>query len=215
MFEPDYPMAVVWPADPSNYGYAGRTNYPKGFCIHVAEEPADPHGGTPLYFAKPHVGGSTHYFIPYGGGCYQMVPEAEGAWANGVVGKPYPGWADPNVNLNLQSLSVEIEGYCSTLTLPTPQWKSLVDLVQNRCTAHGIPLDRAHIFGHYEVSVERSDPGPRFPWQQFIDAVLQDRADEVFLAVSQVRANLMKLVLESRWQDLLNALWFIGVRPTV
>ncbi len=199
-FTPDYKHAVAWPAHPSNWGY-GQPNQPKGFCIHTPEEPADPHGGTPLYFAGANRNASTHYFVNQTGGVYQMVEEKEGAYANGVVGMPYPTWADPNVSLNLQGLSVELEGYASNIhvTLTEPQWKGLVALVADRCTAHGIPLTRQRIFGHYEVSNQRSDPGLYFPWQALIRDVNQYRADEVWLSVVRVRAELVKLANEDKW----------------
>jgi len=224
-FKPDYRMAVAWPAHESNFGYPRSfaeeqaqqlVNQPRAFVLHTAEEPGDPVGSTPLYFDDTGRQASTHYFIPYAGGCYQMVPERYGAWANGLQGKPAPSWADPNKNLNLQTLSVEIEGYAASvhLTMPvgSPQWKSLVALIQDRCLYHAISLDREHIMGHYQVSNQRSDPGLLFPWDALIADLQQLRRDELFLAVVKVRANLIKLANEDRWQEIVDALAYIGVR---
>lgn len=155
----DYPGAIVIEA--RNYGYSGAINRPRAFCLHTPEEPADDHMTTPYYFARTTRQASTTYFVSFHGFVVQCVPEDEGAYANAVEGKPYPAWADKTVNLNLQTLSVEIEGYAATIhqTMPrgSAQWKALVDLMAHRCEALNIPVGRT--FGHFEVSNQRSDPG--------------------------------------------------------
>lgn len=157
----DYPGAIDYPAHPTNT--LGPPNTPKGFCLHTPEEPADGYPGTPYWFAQRHPGqeGSTTYFVSFLGFVYQCVSESVAAIANGVLGKPYPAWANPAVSLNRQTLSVEIEGYAATIaqTITPAQRTALVNLIRHRCHAHGIPMDRAHIIGHYEVANNRSDPG--------------------------------------------------------
>ncbi len=92
-----------------------------------------------------------------------MVPEHKGAIANGVLRKPYPADTDPGTSLNLQSLSIEIEGYASNMHTSmrqgSQQWRTVVAWIVSRAEAHGIPIDRDHVIGHREVSAERSDPG--------------------------------------------------------
>ena len=214
-FQPDYALAVAWPAHPSNFGYAGKRNDPRAFVIHTPEEPADPHGGTPLLFAQPNRQASTHYFVTLAGGVYQMVPESEGAWANAVQGKRYPPWADHRINLNLQTLSVEVEGYGSTIdeTMPigSPQWNSLAALVYDRCKAHRIRRDRAHIIGHYEVSALRTCPGD-LPIDILVDWMQERQQDEWEAAIGKATSNLVKLALTHEWQELADALAAIGVR---
>jgi hypothetical protein len=171
----DYPGAINFPAHPTNWFQL--SNAPRGWVLHTPEEPADQYAGTPRWFATyhpdPNQRGSTHYFVSFTGDVYQCVPEGSYAIANGVIGKPYPKWADPAVSLNRQSLSVEIEGYAhsihQTLTPGSVQWHALVALLKHRARAYSIPLDRAHVIGHYEVANNRSDPGARFPW----DALMQ------------------------------------------
>ena len=162
-FSANYPGAIVVPS--RNYGYVvgGKhlLNTPKAFCLHTPEEPPDNVPSTPYYFAETNRDASTTYFVSYLGLVFQCVPESEGAYANAVEGKPYPVWADSKVNLNLQTLSIEIEGYAATIhqTMPrgSPQWKALVNLMAHRCKALNIPPGRT--FGHYAVSIYRSDPG--------------------------------------------------------
>ena len=48
------------------------------------------------------------------------------------------------------------------------QLNSLVDLVSGIASRQGIPLDRAHIIGHDEITNFKSDPGPAFPWNDFM-----------------------------------------------
>src|SRR3990167_8482880 len=162
-FSGDYPGAIVVQA--RNYGYIvnGKhlTNTPKAFCLHTPEEPPDNVPSTPYYFAGTDRDASTTYFVSYLGLVFHCVPELEGAYANAVEGKPYPAWADSKINLNLQTLSIEIEGYAATIhqTMPrgSPQWTALVNLMAHRCKALNIPPGRT--FPHKDVSIYRSDPG--------------------------------------------------------
>ena len=169
-FQADFPGAIV--VEARNYGYDGKPgtlNVPRAWCLHTPEEPADEVESTPAFFARTSVQASAHYYIDNDGDIYQMVPERAGAYANAVVGKPYPAWADKSKNLNLQTLSVEIEGFAGmihqTMLRGSVQWKALVNLMAHRCQALNIPAGRT--FGHYEVSNQRSDPG-RLPIHELI-----------------------------------------------
>ena len=179
-FTPDYPGAEVVPAHVSNWRLL--PNRPKGFVLHTPEEPADQQESTPVWFSQAHPGseGSTHYYLDNDGDVYQMVQEKWSPIANGVLGKPYPSWANPNISLNGQSLNVEIEGYAGNIHNSMPvggvQFQSLVKLIKHRCAAYGIPTDREHIIGHYQVASNRTDPGARFPWVELI-AALQEEDD--------------------------------------
>jgi len=183
----DYRHALIWPAHANNFYRPEnrpnrQPNQPRGWVLHTPEEPVDGYPGTPNWFANPSANASTHYYVHGNGDVYQMVPESCAAIANGVLGKPYPKWADPNHSLNWQSLNVEIEGYAhnihQTLEVGGPQWKGLVRLLSDRALAYGIPLDREHIIGHYQVASNRTDPGPLFPW----DALIRDLQEEEEMA---------------------------------
>lgn len=159
----DYPPAIEFWAHPSNT--LGPPCTPRGIVLHTPEEPADGYPGTPHWFAQQHPGqeGSTHYFVSFHGFMYQCVRESVAAIANGVLNKPYPPWANPNVSLNRQTTNIEIEGYAATIAQTMPrgsgQWKALIDWVVFECRKWNIPCDRAHIIGHYQVASNRSDPG--------------------------------------------------------
>ena len=186
MFIPDYPGSIVVPAHSSNWRtYA---NVPKGFVLHTPEEAADNNEVTPYYFQTANLFASTHYYADNDGDIYQMVQEKWSPMANGVLGKPYPKWADPNVNLNSQTLNIEIEGRAATIgqTMPVGgvQFDALVKWIKHRGAAYGIPLDREHIIGHYQVANNRSDPGATFPWEALIAALQEedDMAERVWCA---------------------------------
>lgn len=149
----DYAGAEVLEA--RNYGYSTQ-NHPKAWCLHTSEG-----FNTARYFHTTDRQASTHYVVEQGGKVWQCVPESEGAYANAVEGKPYPAWADPSVNLNLQTIGVEIEGFAWSVrdTMPrgSVQWNALVELLADRCKALGMPPENT--IGHYMVSTNRSDPG--------------------------------------------------------
>lgn len=182
----EFPDAIVFPAHPSNYRTtdgAGnpRICTPKGFVLHTPEEPADGYAYTPVFFADPGRDASTTYFSAFKRpkgfrtGIYQCVPESAMAIANGVKGKPYPKWADPNQSLNWQSNSCEIEGEADTIHetfIPgSEQFQDVTDLLRYHSKKYKYPPNREHIIGHYEVASDRRDPGQRFPWGYLIEAV--------------------------------------------
>lgn len=163
-FTADFPGAIV--VEAATWGYPSKArgnNNSKAWGLHTPEEPADATPSTPYYFHNlTGRNASTTYFVAWTGLVFQCVPEDAGAYGQGREGVPgYFDWENPNVNMNLQSWSIEIEGYASTihLTMPrgSPQWVSLVRLMAHRCKAKNVPPERT--FGHYQVSIYRSDPG--------------------------------------------------------
>ena len=191
-FLSDYPGAIVVEAAQYGYPKGARNNHPKAWCLHTPEEVADSQPSTPYYFHNTTRNASTTYFVSYLGLVFQCVPESEGAYANAVEGKPYPVWPDSKVNLNLQTLSIEIEGYAATIhqTMPrgSPQWKALVNLMAHRCKALNIPPGRT--FGHYQVSVNRSDPGQLNIPLLVADVIAETEED---MALTQTEFNKMFL----------------------
>ena len=83
--------------------------------------------------------------------------------------------------VNLGSLcgdaSYKNSQYCkNAVTIDGQQWESysdaqinsLVNLVSDIASRYNIPLDRNHIIGHYQVTTYKTDPGPQFPWDSFM-----------------------------------------------
>lgn len=163
----DYPGAIWFPADERNY-YGPESG--RGECIvraliyHTPEEPADDRESTPVYFSTyrgPGTEASTRFYSDNDGDIYQMVPFPWGAVANGLNQKPLPYWAAP-YSLNQQTDNIEIEGYAATLkdTMTSAQWASLIDWSVWGFIRWGLPLEEGRMMGHYELSADRSDPGP-------------------------------------------------------
>ena len=187
-FTADYPGAIVSPAHPDNYGGYGRTNIPRAIVLHTPEEPADDYESTLAWFANPAAKASTHYYVDNDGDLYQMVPETDCPWANGNRGgvnrtwkgvkDAWPPWAEVGVSLNCQTLSVEIEGKAADIgqTLTDAQFNKLVEWIKDRAAKYGIPVDRDHIIGHFEVATDRTDPGATFPWERLMRALSEGPA---------------------------------------
>lgn len=179
-FGPDYPGAIVYPAHPTNYAH--RPTMPVAICLHTPEEDADDTETTPVWFSQDHgdpeKAGSTTYYLDSDGDVYQCVAEDWMHFGNGLRGKPLPAWATPALNLNQQTLSIEIEGRAATIqdtmVIGGPQWLSLVALIRDRCVYYDIPMDREHIIGHYQVASDRTDPGRLFPWADLMTALAQE-----------------------------------------
>lgn len=182
-FAPEYPGATVIPAHPDNYGGYNRSNWPRAIVLHTPEEPADDIEVTPAWFQRPEAHASTHYYLDNDGDIIQMVQEAECAWANGNKGgaggnrtwkgqrDQWPPWAEVGVSLNCQTVSIEIEGYAASIqsTLTSTQYAALLAWIRFEASRWGIPLDRDHIIGHFEVATDRTDPGAGFPWTRLMD----------------------------------------------
>ena len=186
-FTPTIAGAIPIEAHPLNYYGPGNPNAyrdpvgkvipctPRALFFHTPEEDADDYEGTPAWFRNPDAHGSTRWYADNDGDLFAMVPEPWGAIANGLDGKPRPAWAPAGISLNLLSDNIEIEGRAHSLqrTITGKQFATCVDWAVDRCVRFEIPPDRAHLCGHYEVSVQRTDPGPWFltPASGFIEEV--------------------------------------------
>lgn len=158
---------LVVPAHPSNYGGYGASNEPRALVLHTPEEDADDNEVTPRWFQNPDAHASTHYYADSDGDLYQMVPDKEGAYAQGVKtsqrtwkGQPgkYPPWA-VGVSNNLRALSIEIEGRAKTFKWGPRQRQTVVAWIAYKANQYKIPLDRTHIVGHEELASHKRDPG--------------------------------------------------------
>lgn len=56
-------------------------------------------------------------------------------------------------------------------TYSEAQINALANLVSGIASRYGIPLDREHIIGHYQISTFKTDPGPAFPWTEFMQKI--------------------------------------------
>lgn len=210
----DYPGAITdFRVNPSGYGYVTNgvalVNVPKAIVLHTPEEPADDYESTPHYFAQAGVAAGTHYYLSNNGDIYQMLEESECPYANGNRGgvnrtwkgvkDQWPPWATQGVTLNGQTLSIEMEGYAASIgqTWTDAMHNSLVAWIKSRAAHYGIPLDRDHIIGHFEVATDRVDPGSTFPW----DRLMKDLQEEDDMPIDITKVRIVPLSTDVRWTD--------------
>jgi len=55
------------------------------------------------------------------------------------------------------------------------QINSLVTLVSGIASKYNIPLNRDHIIGHYQITTYKTDPGPAFPWDEFMKKLQEEK----------------------------------------
>ncbi|MEW1645426.1 N-acetylmuramoyl-L-alanine amidase [Streptomyces sp. NPDC091219] len=157
----DYPSAEWQPASTSNYTTSHRPGtYPLDYVvIHVTQET---YPRTLSIFQNPQKKVSAHYLVRSADGhVAQCVREADIAWHAG------------NWDYNTRSIGIEHEGW-----VDQPQWftdalyEQSARLTAAICAKYGLPKDRAHIIGHYEVpGTDHTDPGPNWDWTRYIRLV--------------------------------------------
>lgn len=140
---------------------------------------------------------SCHFVITARGEIVQIVPTEYAAWCQGVlpvnerghwVTKKVAPWKQsvPYANENLLCVSVEVinaghgfkpggrasqpEDY-QPYTLP--QIDAAIRLRDRLHDEHGIPVDRTHQIGHQELDIQKSDPGPLWPWDRIAEPSAQ------------------------------------------
>jgi len=157
----DYPGAEWQPANRSNYTASDRpTSYPLDcVIIHVTQET---YAKTLAIFQNPEKKVTAHYLVRSADGhVAQCVREADIAWHAG-------DW-----DYNTRSIGIEHEGWVDRPEYFTDAlYEQSVGLTAAICTKYGIPKDRDHIIGHYEVpGTDHTDPGPHWDWTHYIKLV--------------------------------------------
>jgi N-acetylmuramoyl-L-alanine amidase len=105
-------------------------------------------------------GVSCHYLVARDARIWRLVPDEEKAWHAGesvLFGEK---------DCNEFSIGIEIEDMTND-PYPEVQLEILINLVADLAKKYGIPLNR--IVGHQHVAPGRKvDPGPDFPWYDFL-----------------------------------------------
>jgi N-acetyl-anhydromuramyl-L-alanine amidase AmpD len=136
----DYASANFYPAAFANYTAANRpySNLINKIVIHVAQ---GSWSSAINWFQRPQAQASAHYTVRSSDGFVgQSVLEKDIAWHSG------------NWSYNQASIGIEHEGY-----FDDPAWftdtmfRSSAQLTAYLVNRYQIPIDRAHIIGHYEV----------------------------------------------------------------
>ncbi|AJE43876.1 N-acetylmuramoyl-L-alanine amidase [Streptomyces nodosus] len=149
------------PADPSNYTASRRpASHPLDrVVIHVTQAT---YTTTLGIFRNPRKEVSAHYVVRSADGhVAQCVHEHDIAWHAG------------NWDYNTRSIGIEHEGWVERPGYFTDAlYEESARLTAGICTRYGIPRDREHIIGHYEVpGTDHTDPGPKWDWNRYMRLV--------------------------------------------
>ncbi|MFG3280699.1 N-acetylmuramoyl-L-alanine amidase [Streptomyces sp. NPDC048111] len=157
----DYPGAHWTAASPSNRTASTRPSaYPIEYVvIHVTQETWS---NTIGIFQNPAKQVSAHYVTRSADGYIaQMVREHDIAWHAG------------NWDYNTRSIGIEHEGWVDRPAYFTNAlYERSAALTANICDRYGIPKDREHILGHYQIpGTDHTDPGPEWDWVRYLRLV--------------------------------------------
>lgn len=157
------------PACSSNYSdYSRGGGDIRTIVIHDTE---GSYSGAISWFQNCSASVSAHYVVRSSDGqITQMVKDEDVAWHAG-------DWTT-----NLHSIGIEHEGYASDPDrwYTDNMYRASAALVAGLCDAYGIPKDRAHIIGHYQVpgcssggggSGCHTDPGDGWDWDYYMSLV--------------------------------------------
>jgi N-acetyl-anhydromuramyl-L-alanine amidase AmpD len=151
--------SAVWhPAHRSNYTTANRrAKQIDKVVIHV---PQGSYSSVINWFQTPRADVSAHYVVrSRDGQIAQCVSVQNIAWHAG------------NWHVNRTSIGIEHEGYFNDPEWFTAQmYRSSARLVAHLCRRYGIPINRRHILGHYQV-VNTRCPGPWWWWDYYMRRV--------------------------------------------
>ncbi|MEU4153010.1 N-acetylmuramoyl-L-alanine amidase [Streptomyces sp. NPDC026659] len=157
----DYPDGEWYPASSANYTVSSR---PSAYTIdrviiHVTQET---YIRALNIFSNPEKQVSAHYVVRSADGhVTQCVREADVAWHAG------------NWDYNTRSIGIEHEGWVDQPSYFTNAlYEQSALLTATICAKYGIPRDREHIIGHYQVpGTDHTDPGVNWDWVRYIRLV--------------------------------------------
>lgn len=128
--------------------WSDRKGYkPEAIVIHIMDGTLV---GTDSWFANASSQVSAHYGIGKNGEVHQYVDEKAAAWHAGRVDSPAWSLIKPNVNPNLYTIGIEHEGKADDVW-PDAQKQASAAMIRDICTRWGIPIDRNHVIGHYQI----------------------------------------------------------------
>ncbi|RZU36183.1 N-acetylmuramoyl-L-alanine amidase [Streptomyces sp. BK022] len=157
----DYPSGEWQPASSGNYTVSSRPAAYKidRVIIHVTQET---YTNTLAIFRNTDKKVSAHYLVRSADGhVAQCVREADIAWHAGDWG------------YNTRSIGIEHEGWVDQPAYFTNAlYEQSARLTAAVCDKYGIPKDREHIIGHYQVpGTDHTDPGLNWDWVRYIRLV--------------------------------------------
>ena len=173
----DYPDSV-WRASPN---YSSRNGSAVSLVvIHTCE---GAYSGCWGWLKNSSSGVSAHYVVKEDGGeITQLVAESNRAW-HVAAAYDCTRAGDQQCNLNgvsTNNFSVGIEhaGFASQASWSAGIIEASAKLTCDITKGHGVPRDRNHIVSHGQLQPwNRTDPGPNWPWSQYIDRIRANCGD--------------------------------------
>jgi hypothetical protein len=157
-----YPGNIHWnPAHSGNYTQGRQGARISYIVIHDTE---GSYAGAISWFKNPASNVSAHYILRSSDGdITQMVREQDIAWHAG------------NWNYNKAAIGIEHEGWMSQPDrwYTEVMYRRSAQLTAAIAKRYGVPVDRQHIIGHYQVPRpnDHVDPGPGWKWDHYMDLV--------------------------------------------
>jgi len=174
-------VEIEWAPSP-NYGKGRKGRKIIAIVSHIT---AGTFPGCLSWMRNPQAKASAHYLVTRQGKIYQMVRDEDTSWHAGAVNKPSWPLYDGS-NPNRYTIGIEHEALPGE-RLTEMQYQATLWLHRRLIEKYGIPADRDHIIGHYQIdSVNRpNDPGPQFPWGKLLADLKEDEvvAGEVKISV--------------------------------
>jgi len=173
----DYGPAI-WRPSPN---YNGRGGY--GVSLVVIHSCEGNYSGCWGWLVNSAAQASAHYVVKEDGGeISQLVAESNRAWH---VAATYDcsraGGAQCNLNgvsTNNFSVGIEHAGFASQASWSSGIIEASAKLTCDITQSHGVPRDRNHIVSHAQLQPwNRTDPGPNWPWSQYIDRIRANCGD--------------------------------------
>lgn len=136
------------------------------------------------WLRNPDAGASAHYVVREDGGeITQLVRESNRAWH---VAAAYECSRAGNtqcnkngVSTNTFSVGIEHAGFASQASWSAGIIEQSSKLTCDITRDHGVPRDRNHIVSHGQLQPwNRTDPGPNWPWSQYISRVRANCGDD-------------------------------------
>lgn len=167
----DYPDAV-WRSSPNS---SSRGSHAVSLVvIHTCE---GGYSGCWGWLRNSSSGVSAHYVVKEDGSeITQLVREASKAWhiaASYECSRAGNTQCNKNgVSTNNFSVGIEHAGFGSQASWANGLIEASAKLTCDITRDHNVPRDRNHIIGHGQLQPwNRSDPGPNWPWNHYIDRV--------------------------------------------
>lgn len=156
---------------PDNHYWTGRQGHRASWIIIHGTAGGGSAAEVAGWFVNNNPPTSVHYVVGRDGTVVQCVREQNSAWGNGVVSTGHDSWWSPNLNPNLETISIEHvkpdSNNASGLT--EAQQAASFRLIGYLCKKWGIPARAADaaggITGHYSIDpVNRSFCPGTYPW---------------------------------------------------